>query len=101
MVLYDEVADRQGNAHCIRSLGQIALYQHEYADAAQQFEQAIVLYDEAADRKGKAHCIHCLGRIAFEQHDCPDAKQCFEQARGCTTILRIGGERLFASTAWA
>jgi len=62
-VIVSQLDDSTEKASCMDSLGRMAMHRNEYADARQQFEQAMVLYDEVADRRGKAHCpLHLFPR---------------------------------------
>src|SRR5882724_206063 len=69
-VIVSQLDDSPEKSSCMDdSLGRMAIHRNEYADARQQFEQAMVLYDEVADRRGKAHCIYALGEIALYQDE--------------------------------
>ena len=63
--LYRKVGDLQGEANCIRSLGDIALRRSDHDGARQRYEAALPLYRKVGAVLGEANCIKSLGDIAL------------------------------------
>ena len=78
--LYKQVGSVQGEANCIRSLGDIALRRSDHAVAKERYEQALPLYKQVGDVQGEANCIMSLGDIALARSDHAVAKERYEQA---------------------
>ncbi len=61
LTLYREIGYKEGEANCLRSLGEVHQMLADYEKAGQQYEQALVIYREIKDRLGEANCLQCLG----------------------------------------
>ncbi len=78
--LYGQIGSLQGEANCIRSLGDIALRRSDHEQARARYEQALPLYQRIGDVLGEANCIKSLGDIALERSDHEQARSRYEQA---------------------
>ncbi len=78
--LYREVGDVQGEANCIKNLGDIALQRSDHAAAAARYEQALSLFREVGSVLGEANCIRGLGDITLQRSDYAAATQHYERA---------------------
>ena len=65
--LYRKVGDLQGEANCIKSLGNIALDRSDHEAARQRYEAALPLYRKVGSVLGEANCIRSLGDIALDR----------------------------------
>ena len=77
---FRDVGDLQGEANCIRSLGDIALDRSDYEAARQRYEEALPLYRKVGSVLGEANCIMSLGEIALRRSDHDGARQRYEAA---------------------
>jgi tetratricopeptide (TPR) repeat protein len=69
-----------GEAHCIKSLGDIALRQSDHASAQRRYEEALPLYRRVGEVSGEANCIRRLGHIALQRSDHASAQARYEEA---------------------
>jgi tetratricopeptide (TPR) repeat protein len=80
LTLFQKVGDLQGEANCIRSLGDIALARSDHDGARQRYEEALPLYRKVGSVLGEANCITSLGDIALRRSDHEGARQRYEEA---------------------
>ncbi len=66
-------------ADCRRTLGNISLYQGDYASAQAHYEQALALYREDDDRVGESALLNNLGSLAANRGDYASARDYYEQ----------------------
>jgi tetratricopeptide (TPR) repeat protein len=78
--LYRRVGDVQGEANCIKSLGDIAFARSDHDGARERYEAALPLYRRVGDVLGEANCIARLGDIAFARSDHDGARARYEAA---------------------
>jgi len=78
--LYQKVGDVQGEANCIRSLGDVALMRSEYEQARAMYEKAQPLYQKVGSVQGEANCIQGLGDIARALGQVEKARALYETA---------------------
>jgi tetratricopeptide (TPR) repeat protein len=86
--IYRQTRSIQGEAECIRRLGNIALWKSDYTTAKERHQQALSLYREIGDARGEATCIMRLGDAALRSSDHATAKELYEQA--LSLFLKIG-----------
>ncbi|KAH8921947.1 TPR-like protein [Atractiella rhizophila] len=79
--LYQAVEDRQGQAHCIHSIGEIEQHRGQTEEALRRFEDAKELYQMVEDRLGLAHCIRGIGKIEQHRGRMEEALRHFEEAK--------------------
>jgi tetratricopeptide (TPR) repeat protein len=77
---FHDSGDVLGEAHCIRRLGDIALYRSDFDSARQRYEAALPLYQKVGSVLGEAACIGGLGDIALRRSDHDGARQRYEAA---------------------
>jgi tetratricopeptide (TPR) repeat protein len=75
-----KVGDVLGEANCIKSLGDIALYRSDYDGARERYEAALPLYRKVDNVLGEANCIQSLGDIALDRSDHDGARERYEAA---------------------
>ncbi len=78
--LYRRVGSVQGEANCIKSLGDIALERSQPEEARARYEEAMPLYRRVGSVLGEANCIQSLGDIALAQSQHEEARKNFETA---------------------
>ncbi|WP_428267431.1 tetratricopeptide repeat protein [Haliangium sp.] len=74
------IGDRQRQAICIFSLGDIVLRRSEHEHARACYEQAQPLFEQVDDLLGQANCILRLGDIALRRTEHEHARAYYEQA---------------------
>lgn len=77
--LYRKIGDLQGEAKCVRSLGDI-VWSTDPDTARARYEEALPLYRQAGSVQGEATCITSLGDIALERSDLDTAWIRYEEA---------------------
>ena len=83
--LYRQVGDVQGEANCIKGLGDIALARSDHEAARQRFEEALPLYRRVGAVQGEASCIWGFGEIEREQLRYTEAENCTAGLSGLPT----------------
>ncbi|MGI8814730.1 MAG: tetratricopeptide repeat protein, partial [Pseudonocardia sp.] len=78
--IYRQIGARLGEANAIQALGDVALAQDRYVDAAERYEQALPIYRQIGARLGEANAIQALGEVARMQDRYVDAAERYEQA---------------------
>ncbi|MGW7456095.1 caspase, EACC1-associated type, partial [Streptomyces sp. NPDC054787] len=78
--VYEELADKQGEANATRGLGDIHYAQGRYAEATGAHERALALYRELADKQGEANATSGLGNIHYAQDRYPQATAAHRKA---------------------
>jgi hypothetical protein len=72
-----EVGNRNGVAQSLSSLGWLALFKEEYADARPYLEESLALFEELGDRLYLGICVFFLGRLATDTGDYATARRRF------------------------
>ena len=75
-----KVGDVQGEANCIKSLGDIALRRSDHDAARDHYQRAMPLYQKVGDVLGEANCIRSLGDIALRRSDHDAARDHYQRA---------------------
>ena len=83
-----DAGDLQGEANCIRRLGDIALRRSDHEAARRRYEAALPLFRKVGDLLGEANCIWSLGDIALRRSDHQAARQRNEEA--LTLFRKVG-----------
>ncbi|MGQ0774948.1 MAG: tetratricopeptide repeat protein [Pseudonocardiales bacterium] len=78
--IYRQIGARLGEANAIKALGDVALRQARYEDAAEYYGQALPIYRQIGDRLGEAYAIQALGDVALRQDRYEDAAEYYGQA---------------------
>lgn len=78
--LYREIGHRLGEANCVKALGDVALRQDRYQDAASLFQQALPLYRQIGDRLGEAGCLWSMARLELARCRPEAAQEPFDRA---------------------
>jgi tetratricopeptide (TPR) repeat protein len=76
----DERQRGLSKASTYHQLGIVAQKLREYAEARQNYQQAIAIYVEFGDRYSQAMTYHQLGRVAEELREYAEARQNYQQA---------------------
>ena len=77
---FRDIGDLQGEANCIKGLGDIAFARSDHESARQRYEAALALYRKVGSVLGEANCIKSLGDIALRRSDHEAARQRYEAA---------------------
>ncbi len=72
--------DRQLEANCIQSLGDVHVRLSELAEARARYEEALPIYRAIGDKLGEANCDFGLGDVAKGEEDWLQAEQFFQAA---------------------
>ncbi len=106
--IYRQTGSIQGEANCIRWLGNYALSRLDYRMAEEQYEQALLLYRKIGDMRGVGTCVRKLGDVARQKSDYAMARKLYEQAlsfyhkigyiRGEAKCIRRLGDIAFESS---
>ena len=83
--LYVDLADRSGEAHCYNGLAAIAMHLNDYAQAENDYQQALTL--AAGDRAAQATTLANLGRLYVQVGDYNDAFSSLGQALALNRLL--------------
>jgi tetratricopeptide (TPR) repeat protein len=83
--------DRQCEANCLRSLGDMYQLNTEYDPAQQRYEEAVLLYRSIGDKIGEASCIEGLGDVHLGLDEDKLARQRYEEA---VPLYNSHGEKL-------
>lgn len=75
-----QIGNKELEAACIQSLGDIALDRSEHNDARERFQDALTLYQHVSSLLGQANCIKRLGDIALRRSEHDDARGRFQEA---------------------
>jgi tetratricopeptide (TPR) repeat protein len=80
MALYRKAGSLQGEAHCLRSLGDMALFQRDAQEARTRYREALSLYRKVGDALGEANVLQRLGDLAHALSDPAAARSLYEEA---------------------
>jgi tetratricopeptide (TPR) repeat protein len=72
--------DVQGEANCIKLLGDVALGRSDHDVARKAYEDALSLFHKAGDVVGEANCTRRVGEISVYRSDHAAARKAFEDA---------------------
>lgn len=96
--LFREVDDKWGTAFALNALGDIAIYQSNFALARDQLEEGLRLFREIGDRWGSAGNMNRLAMVALNQGNHDVARALLEEA---LPIHRAVGEKRFFALSLA
>ncbi len=91
--IHRQIGDRLGEANVIKALGDVALQQDRYDDAAQHYEQALPIHRQIGDRLGEANTLGSRARLSIATGEREDAGA--EMAEAIRIYAAIG------LTVWA
>ena len=91
--IYRQIGSRLGEANAIKALGDVALQQARYDDAAQRYDQALPIYRQIGARRGEASTLVSRARLAVATGERKDAAA--EMAEAIRIYAAIG------LTVWA
>jgi len=77
----EAIGDKQGQANCIKCLGDVHYGLGEYPQARNQYETAQKLYEAIGDKLGQANCIRRLGDVHRMLGEYPQAREQLEAAQ--------------------
>ncbi|KAH8913235.1 hypothetical protein BT69DRAFT_1344953 [Atractiella rhizophila] len=99
--LYVLVGDRQGQARCIWSIGEVEQLCRRNEEALKCFEEANALFLLLEDEEGQARCIYSIGEVERLRRRNKEALKCFEEAKELYVLVgdRQGGTRKLWSTS--
>ena len=63
LALFQRLRDQLGEAHCLRSLGNVHKLLGEEDPARQRFQDALALYRSTGGKVGESHCLRRLGDL--------------------------------------
>jgi tetratricopeptide (TPR) repeat protein len=78
-----------GQANCAQGLGDIALKQARYAEAADLYHQALPIYRQTGYRYGEACCLWSTATLATIQHHPSLAREASELAAAIYSTLGL------------
>ena len=77
---FRDTGDVFREAHCVRSLGDIAFARSDHEEARCRYVAALLLYQQVGDVLREAHCVRSLGDIAFARSDHEGALERYQAA---------------------
>ncbi len=86
--VYRQIGARLGEANAIQALGDVALQQARYEEAAERYEQALPVYRQIGDRLGEANTLVSRARLAIITGERADAGS--EMAKAIDIYTAIG-----------
>lgn len=99
--LFNEVADKAGEARALSGVGAVTFDEGDYTSATKYFRQATALFEKAADTAGLVTALHNLGTALMTTGRTSEGLDQFAAARKLTTTpdLKPMDARLVASIA--
>jgi tetratricopeptide (TPR) repeat protein len=78
--LYSSIGNDEGEASCLKGLGDLALKRSDYDSAMAWYNAAMPLYSRAGSVLGMANCIQRLAEIALKRGDLDSAEKDYKRA---------------------
>ncbi len=85
--LYEQIADRLGQANTLRALGDLSLRLDDLSGAREYYDRALPLYEQIGARLGQANTLQALGDWYQKQEQWPQALSYYEQAQAVFTAI--------------
>jgi predicted ATPase/DNA-binding winged helix-turn-helix (wHTH) protein len=90
LAIYRTLGDRQGEGYALRSLGNVAFAQGDYATARSLCEQSLTIARELGDKHAVASLLGALGEAAGGQGDVASARDLLHE---CLRTARADNDR--------
>jgi CHAT domain-containing protein/tetratricopeptide (TPR) repeat protein len=79
LALYREIGYKEGEANCMKSMGDMHYNLKEYEQSIERYEQGLNIFREIKGRSGEADCLQSLGDMHLRLYENEKAREMYEQ----------------------
>jgi CHAT domain-containing protein len=88
LLLFRKIGDKEGEANCLKSLGDVHYQLDEYKKARESYEQSLAIYSEIKHRLGEAFCFIRLGEVHRMLSEYGKARESYEQGLAIFRVIK-------------